>query len=253
MDEPAGGPLRVLGEQLLEQRGVDRARAQGVHADALAGELHAQFAGHGEDAALGGRVGDLGGGRAHPRHEGRGVDDGAPALAAHVRDGGLAAQVDGGEVDLLDPLPGLQAGLQDGVVVGRGDAGVVEGDVDAAVGVVRRLEQRLDLLGVGDVDLDEEPADLVGGGFAAGFVDVGADDLRALGGEAAGGGEADAAAGSGDDGGTADQAAANGGVGHCAGPSVLMKTFLVSVKAVRASGPSSRPRPDCLKPPKGVQ
>ena len=37
------------------------------------------------------------------------------------------------------------------------------------------------------------------------------------------------------------------------GSSVLMKTFLVSVKAVRASGPSSRPSPDCLKPPKGVQ
>ena len=35
--------------------------------------------------------------------------------------------------------------------------------------------------------------------------------------------------------------------------SVLMKTFLVSVKACSASGPSSRPRPDCLKPPNGVQ
>jgi hypothetical protein len=34
---------------------------------------------------------------------------------------------------------------------------------------------------------------------------------------------------------------------------VAMKTFLVSVKASRASGPSSRPRPDCLKPPNGVE
>jgi hypothetical protein len=32
-----------------------------------------------------------------------------------------------------------------------------------------------------------------------------------------------------------------------------MKTFLVSVKASSASGPSSRPRPDCLKPPNGVE
>src|SRR5258708_17785253 len=32
-----------------------------------------------------------------------------------------------------------------------------------------------------------------------------------------------------------------------------MKTFLVSVNASTASGPSSRPRPDCLKPPNGVQ
>src|ERR1700753_351726 len=32
-----------------------------------------------------------------------------------------------------------------------------------------------------------------------------------------------------------------------------MKTFLVSVNAYGASGPSSRPRPDDLKPPNGVQ
>src|SRR5262249_30568975 len=35
--------------------------------------------------------------------------------------------------------------------------------------------------------------------------------------------------------------------------SVEMKTFLISVNASTASGPSSRPRPDCLKPPNGVQ
>src|SRR5213595_394870 len=32
-----------------------------------------------------------------------------------------------------------------------------------------------------------------------------------------------------------------------------MKTFLTSLKESSASGPSSRPRPDCLKPPNGVQ
>src|SRR6476619_2945445 len=32
-----------------------------------------------------------------------------------------------------------------------------------------------------------------------------------------------------------------------------MKTFLTSVKESRASGPSSRPSPDCLKPPNGVE
>ena len=35
--------------------------------------------------------------------------------------------------------------------------------------------------------------------------------------------------------------------------SVARKTFLTSVKWCRASGPSSRPRPDFLNPPKGVQ
>src|SRR5215470_11794345 len=32
-----------------------------------------------------------------------------------------------------------------------------------------------------------------------------------------------------------------------------MKTFLTSVNASTASGPNSRPRPDCLNPPNGVQ
>src|SRR5882757_10326034 len=32
-----------------------------------------------------------------------------------------------------------------------------------------------------------------------------------------------------------------------------MNTFFVSVNAASASGPSSRPRPDCLNPPNGVQ
>src|SRR4051794_3526575 len=34
--------------------------------------------------------------------------------------------------------------------------------------------------------------------------------------------------------------------------SVAMKTFLTSVNESRASGPSSRPSPDCLNPPNGV-
>src|SRR3954471_12387939 len=35
--------------------------------------------------------------------------------------------------------------------------------------------------------------------------------------------------------------------------SLLMKTFLTSVTEASASGPSSRPRPDCFMPPNGVQ
>jgi hypothetical protein len=35
--------------------------------------------------------------------------------------------------------------------------------------------------------------------------------------------------------------------------SVLMNTFLTSVNASSASGPSSRPMPLALKPPKGVE
>lgn len=242
-----GRPLRVLGEQFLEQRGVDRPRAQGVDPDPVAGELHPQLARHRQDPALGRGVRDLRGGRAHPGHEGRRVDDGALALGAHIGDRRLAAEEHGGQVGLLHPPPGLQAGVQDGVVVRRGDPRVVERDVDRTVGVERGLEEGVHLLGVGDVGTDEEPGGLGGDGLAALLVHIGADDVRALGGQPPGGGQADAAAGSGDDGGAADQAAADGrSVGHGAQASVLMKTFLVSVKAASASGPSSRPSPDCL-------
>src|SRR3712207_7311889 len=44
-----------------------------------------------------------------------------------------SAQVDAGGVDPKHPLPGLQAGFQDGVVVRRGNARVVERDVHTPV------------------------------------------------------------------------------------------------------------------------
>ena len=51
-----------------------------------------------------------------------------PAAHQHVLDRVLAAQVDASEVDVLHPLPGFQAGVEDRVVVRRRDAGIVEGD-----------------------------------------------------------------------------------------------------------------------------
>ena len=39
VNEPPGRPLGILGEQLLQQGGVDRTGAEGVHPDALPGEL----------------------------------------------------------------------------------------------------------------------------------------------------------------------------------------------------------------------
>ena len=183
-------------------------------------ELHAQLARQGEHAALGRGVGDLRGGRAHPGHERGGVDDRAAPLAPHVGQGGLAAEVDRGEVDVLDAFPCLQTRGEDGVVVGGRDARVVEGDVDGAVGVVRRREERVDLAGVGDVDAYEGASHLLRRGQARGLVDVAADDVGPFGRQPAGGGQADAAAGAGDDGGAAGETAADvpGVGGHvCSG------------------------------------
>ncbi|MDX6367208.1 MAG: hypothetical protein QOK30_2284, partial [Nocardioidaceae bacterium] len=95
--------LGVLGEELLEQRRVHRAGTQRVDADALAGELDAELARHGEHAALRGAVGDLRRRGAHHGDERRGVDDRPALLLQHVGQHRLAAQVDAGEVDLLHP------------------------------------------------------------------------------------------------------------------------------------------------------
>ena len=200
--QPSRRPLGVAGEQLLQQRSVHGSRAQRVHAHALTRELHAELARHREHAALGRRIGDLRGGRPHHRHERRGVDDRPPALLQHVGQRGLAAQVDRGQVDLLHPPPGIEVGVQDRVVLRRADAGVVERDVDRAVGVLGGLEERVDLVLVGDVDMDVRrdvaAAQLLDDLRAPGL-QAADDDLGALGDEPAYRRQADARATAGDD------------------------------------------------------
>ncbi len=95
--------------------------------------------------------------------------------------------------------------------------------------------------------LHEQAADLARRLCPRVGVDVGAHDPRTLGGEAPGRRQTDAAAGAGDH---RYLAVETSGHGHSF---VEMKTFLVSVNANGASGPSSRPRPEDLKPPNGVQ
>ena len=237
-------PLGVGREQLAQQRRVHRPRAQRVHPDALAGELHAEFAGQRQHAALGRGVGDLRGSRTHHRDERGGVHDGPATLHPHVADRFLAAQVDRGQVDLLDPAPGVQAGVQDRVVVGRGDPGVVERHVHRSEGDVCRAEGRGHVIRRRHVGVHEQAARLRRGLLPGRVVDVDRDHVRAVRREPPRGGQPDPAAGPGDDDGPALEP-------HKA--SVEMNTFLVSVNASGASGPSSRPRPDCLKPPNGVQ
>jgi len=121
-----------------------------------------------------------------------------------VGQGGLAAQVDAGQVDLLDPPPGLQVGVEDRVVLGRADARVVERDVDRPVGLLGGPEERVHLVLVGDVDPDERrevgPAELADQLVAAPLVDVTDHDLGALLDEPLDGRQPDARAAAGDDG-----------------------------------------------------
>ncbi len=164
--QPALCAHGVLREQLLEQRRVHRPRTERVDPDALPGELDSELARHRQDPTLGGAVGDLRGGGTHHRDERGGVDDRPLALLEHVRQRRLAAVVDRGQVDLLHPSPGIDPGLEDRPVLGRRDPGVVERDVDAAVGAVRLLEEVLHRRSVGHVHLDEEPVHLLGGELA---------------------------------------------------------------------------------------
>jgi hypothetical protein len=118
--------LRVVGVELAQQRRVDRAGAERVDAHAAPRELHPELARQRQHAALRRRVGDLRRRRAHDRHERGGVDHRAAAGLQQVRDPVLAAEEDRLQVDVLNPLPRLLGGVEDGGVVGGGDAGVVE-------------------------------------------------------------------------------------------------------------------------------
>ena len=121
-------------------------------------------------AALGGGVGDLRDGRAHHRDERGGVDHRAAAGLEQVRDAVLAAEEDAAQVDVLDPLPGLERGVEHRGVVGRVDAGVVEEHVDAAHLLARLAVHVADLLLVGDVGRDRQLA------LRSARVEVDADD-----------------------------------------------------------------------------
>ena len=101
----------------------------------------------------------------------------------------------------------------------------------------------------------QQALDLGGCRLPCHLVDVGDHDVRTFGGKPSCGGEPDPAGAAGHHRDPIDQPPNDIFADRCvhAHPSVARKTFLTSVKAPSASGPSSRPRPDCLKPPNGVE
>ena len=117
-----------------------------------------------------------------------------------------AAEVDAFEVDVLNSLPGRQFGGLDQVVLGRGDAGVVEGDVHRAVGRRRGVKQVVHRRLVGDVDGDEGSLEFLRHPLPGLRVDVTDHDDGPLGPQPAGGRQPDTAGPAGDDGDPAGQA-----------------------------------------------
>src|SRR3712207_5232702 len=200
VDEPALGLLGVFGEELLQERCVHRTGAEGVYAHTPTGELDAELAAHGEHATFGCCVGDLGSRSPHHGDEGGGVDDRPAAAFQEVRDAVLAAKVDALQVDVLYPIPGLHLGLQDRVVVRRGDAGVVEEHVYAAEALRGLPIHQLHVVRVCYVSMDVEAIDFRSYLFARLVGEVGDADARPFFGEAAGCLAPDTARGAGYDG-----------------------------------------------------
>ena len=123
--------------------------------------MHAQVPGQLYDAGLGRRISHLGCGRPDISQEGGGVDHRAAGRVGvpQVRNAVLAGQEDAGQVRVLDPAPGLQAGVQRRTVAGIHQPHVVVDDVEPAVLPHDLLIHRLDLRLVGQIGLHREPAD----------------------------------------------------------------------------------------------
>src|SRR4051794_38095958 len=100
-------------------------------------------------------------------------------MRTHLLDRVLAAQENRGEVDLLDTSPRVEPRRQDRVVVGWGDARVVERDIETAEVLHREVEQASYVALRRHVGGKELTADLLGRGSAGGLVDVGTHDAGA--------------------------------------------------------------------------
>ena len=90
----------------------------------------------------------------------RDVDDAARSAVEHVLQDRPGQVERAGQVDLDDPVPVLDGHLADGLV--QGDAGVVDQDVEAAVGVEDLLDHPFAVFGGADVALVHAGAGVVG-------------------------------------------------------------------------------------------
>src|SRR4029453_11778538 len=119
-----------------------------VHGDVPGAELTRQHAGEVVHAGLGGGVG----GAAHDGRDGGiggGIDDAPRALPLHHGRDGPAHEEGALEVHVLVEVPDLLGQGLDGTA--RGDAGIVDQDVDPAMGRHHRAHHLRDARGVADV------------------------------------------------------------------------------------------------------
>jgi len=180
---------------------LERTRAEGVEAEALAGMHDRQLAGQRKHRTLASGVRKLGSSSSHESDKAGSVDDAAVLLVvtAQAQHGMLAAKPDALDVDALCQIPNLFGRVDCVGVVGVHDARVVEHHVGAPpailgldcglhVGLLGHVAAyRFKARGVGDDLLH------LGDGLGQGGLrDVGHEDVGAFAGEENGGFETDA-------------------------------------------------------------
>src|SRR5262249_58368802 len=120
------GPAKVAG--------LDEAGKDGVDADAPICDVGRERDGEADETSLAGVVGGGDAGTADAGDLGADVDDGASLGREHGLESGAGAIEYAAQVDVDHPLP-LGIGQVPGVAAGTIDAGVVDEDVEAAVGL----------------------------------------------------------------------------------------------------------------------
>src|SRR6516165_5141982 len=168
---------------VLVHRGADPARADGIDADAVGGQLERGGFGESDQGALAGAVGDVAGGTDDPEDRGD-VDDGAAAALGHQGHGGLDAEQRASGVDRERgvPVPGL-------LLEERGDVDdprVVDQHVQSPGGRPRMMDGLRPVVGRGDVEveilhLQSRLLEPVRGGFTFGVENVAGQDVRSFG------------------------------------------------------------------------
>jgi hypothetical protein len=203
----SGAPTR------LRHRGLDAPRADGVHADAGAGQVVRGGLRQADHARLRRRIGDTPRIRPQARHRGR-QHDGTAALALHVRHRLPDGEERTHQVHAQHLGPVRDRLLDDARTAG-GDAGIGEDHVHAAPGLDAAADEGphgVLLAGIGGNrdGLAAPGRDLPRDGLGVGGGTIHADDPRTFLREAQRAGAADAVAGAGDHGALASQACCHG-------------------------------------------
>jgi hypothetical protein len=147
----------AFAEGPIEHFGLDRARRDTVDADALLGELQRSRLGEANDGELAGDV-NRRAGKADVPADGGIIDDGTTTGPKYGRDFVLHRQQHATDVDVADlmvVLDRLLGGEQAELAFG---AGVVERDVQSAVGTGGLFDKRDDVILPADIGLHERGA-----------------------------------------------------------------------------------------------